>query len=85
MDITSCGGSKKGFKGSQVTYYTDCVGRMVSRFCQDWPNSGYWSHGQQILPTLGQPWLANHNSGYRSLYFVDVGPTVYFIQDGSKQ
>ena len=24
---------------------------------------GYWSHGRQILPTLGRRWLANQHSG----------------------
>ena len=54
------------------------VGQMVGRFCQPWPNVGHWSHHQQILPMLGQQWPANHNSGYISLYFADVGPTVDF-------
>ena len=31
-----------------------------------------------VGPTLGQRLTANHNSGYISLHFADVGPTVDF-------
>ena len=31
-----------------------------------------------VGPTLGQRLTANHNSGYISLHFTDVGPTVDF-------
>ena len=38
---------------------------------------------------LGQRLTANHNSGYISLHFADVGPTLgqrwIFIQDGGEQ
>ena len=46
--------------------------------CRCRTDVGCWSQGRQILPTLGQRLTANHNSGYISLHFADVGPTVDF-------
>ena len=57
--------------------------------CRRRTDVGCWSQGRQILPTLGQRLSANHNSGYISLHFADVGPTLgqrwIFIQDGGEQ